>query len=229
MFDKQYTIMTVHAHPDDEVVFTGGTLLLYRDRGVNTVLVTATGGEEGEIHDPDLDPDEARPRLGEIRREELRRAVEILRIDHLELLNYRDSGMAGSEAKSRRGRERRGEAPNHTIAMTSPAGTGMVRLKPDPTGLRLEPDPTRRTVVAIDDRPVVEIVSVACAEPAPGATAGGLNVQLAPGGRFEQPSVMLFVNAPPCADTVTWYAADCPAPTVADAGVAATPKFVTVI
>src|SRR5918911_2257498 len=81
------TIMAVHAHPDDEVVFTGGTLALYRDRGVRTVLVTATGGEEGEIHDPDLDPEEARPRLGEIRREELRRAVEILRIAHLELLN----------------------------------------------------------------------------------------------------------------------------------------------
>jgi LmbE family N-acetylglucosaminyl deacetylase len=99
--DKQYTIMTVHAHPDDEVVFTGGTLLLYGNKGVNMVLVTATGGEEGEIHDPDLDPEEARPRLGEIRREELRRAVDILRIPHLELLNYRDSGMAGSEANAR--------------------------------------------------------------------------------------------------------------------------------
>jgi mycothiol S-conjugate amidase len=93
--------MAVHAHPDDEVVFTGGTLLLYHNRGVRTVLVTATGGEEGEIHDPDLDPEEARGRLGEIRREELRRAVEILGIDHMEMLNYRDSGMAGTEANER--------------------------------------------------------------------------------------------------------------------------------
>jgi len=92
--------MAVHAHPDDEVVFTGGTLLLYANKGVNTVLVTATGGEEGEIHDPDLDPDEARPRLGDIRREELRQAVEILRIGHLQMLNYRDSGMAGSDANA---------------------------------------------------------------------------------------------------------------------------------
>src|SRR5690348_12352421 len=91
LLENQYTIMAVHAHPDDEVVFTGGTLLLYRNSGVNTVLVTATGGEEGEIHDPDLDPEEARPRLGDIRREELRRAAEILRISHLELLGYRDS------------------------------------------------------------------------------------------------------------------------------------------
>lgn len=99
--NTRFTIMAVHAHPDDEVVFTGGTLPLYHDRGVRTVLVTATGGEEGEIHDPELDPEEARPRLGDIRREELRRAVEILQIDNLELLNYRDSGMAGTEANER--------------------------------------------------------------------------------------------------------------------------------
>lgn len=101
MTGQHLTIMAVHAHPDDEVVFTGGTLLMYHSRGVRTVLVTATGGEEGEIHDPDLDPEEARPRLAEIRGEELRRAVEILKIDHLEMLGYRDSGMAGTEANAR--------------------------------------------------------------------------------------------------------------------------------
>src|SRR2546427_7959385 len=143
--------------------------------------------------------------------------------------------MAGSEAESGRGGERRGEARNHNFAMTSPAGTVRLTASAKATAVRRslarrrKPDPTGWTVVAIDDRPVVEIVSVACTEPAPGATAGGLNVQLAPAGRFEQPSVTSFVNAPPCADTVTWYAADCPAPTVADAGAAATPKFVTVI
>jgi mycothiol conjugate amidase Mca len=101
MIDKRITIMAVHAHPDDEVVFTGGTLALYSSKGVRTVLVTATGGEEGEIHDPDLDPDEARPRLGDIRRAELRQAVEILGIDHFELLGYRDSGMVDSEPNQR--------------------------------------------------------------------------------------------------------------------------------
>src|SRR5947209_15098170 len=99
--NRNLTVMAVHAHPDDEVVFTGGTLARYHDQGITTVLVTATNGEEGEIHDPDLDPEEARPRLGEIRREELRRAVDILKIPHLELLNYRDSGMEGSEANAR--------------------------------------------------------------------------------------------------------------------------------
>jgi LmbE family N-acetylglucosaminyl deacetylase len=92
--------MAVHAHPDDEVVFTGGTLLKYHRLGARTVLVTATGGEEGEIHDPDLDPEAARPNLREIRLEELRRGIALLEIDHLELLGYRDSGMAGTEANA---------------------------------------------------------------------------------------------------------------------------------
>src|SRR6266550_1498520 len=97
---KDITIMAVHAHPDDEVVFTGGTLLLYHRRGVKTVLVTATGGEEGEIHDPDLDPEASRPHLREIRLGELQRGIALLEIDHLELLGYRDSGMAGTEANA---------------------------------------------------------------------------------------------------------------------------------
>ena len=97
---QQYTIMAVHAHPDDEVVFTGGTLALYRQRGVRTVLVTATGGEEGEIHDPDLDPEEARPRLGEIRMGELQKAVDLLQLSDFEPLHYRDSGMDGTEANN---------------------------------------------------------------------------------------------------------------------------------
>jgi LmbE family N-acetylglucosaminyl deacetylase len=63
---------------------------------VRTVLVTATLGEEGLIRDPDLDQDEARPRLGEIRDQELRRSAEILKISQLYILGYRDSGMAGT-------------------------------------------------------------------------------------------------------------------------------------
>jgi len=92
--------MTVHAHPDDEAVFTGGILPLYHDRGVRTVLVCCTGGEEGEIHDPDLDAEAARPRLGAIRADELRCAVAALNIDVLEMLGYPDSGMAETAANA---------------------------------------------------------------------------------------------------------------------------------
>jgi LmbE family N-acetylglucosaminyl deacetylase len=94
----QLCLMAVHAHPDDEVFGTGGTFLRYADDGLSTVLVCATGGEEGEIHDPDLDPVEAQPRLAEIRAGELRCASQVLKIGAVEMLGYRDSGMAGTAA-----------------------------------------------------------------------------------------------------------------------------------
>ena len=92
------TLMAVHAHPDDECFGTGGVLIKYASEGVRTVLVTATKGEEGEIHDPDLTEEEARPRLAEIREEELRRAAALLKIGVVEYLGYRDSGMMGTPA-----------------------------------------------------------------------------------------------------------------------------------
>ena len=91
----QLTLMVVHAHPDDEVIGTGGTFARYAKQGVRTVLVTATLGEEGEIVVKDMDTPENHARLAEIRREELRRATDRLGIAHQELLGYRDSGMVG--------------------------------------------------------------------------------------------------------------------------------------
>src|SRR5581483_2352181 len=62
--------------------------------------VCATRGEEGEIHDPDLVEEEARPRLAEIREGELRCAATKLGIGDLEFLDYRASGMAGADANA---------------------------------------------------------------------------------------------------------------------------------
>lgn len=87
------TFMAVHAHPDDEVIGTGGTFIRYAQQGIQTVLVTCTLGEEGEIVVPEWDTPENHARLAEIRREELQQAVDILQIKHLEILPYRDSGM----------------------------------------------------------------------------------------------------------------------------------------
>src|SRR5579864_6399480 len=84
--------MAVHAHPDDECS-TGGTLARYAAEGYNTVLVTCTNGEEGEVVDPDMDPAEVKPRLGDVRLGELNAAVGVLGVAHLEMLGYRDSGM----------------------------------------------------------------------------------------------------------------------------------------
>src|SRR5215472_16936307 len=88
------TLLLVHAHPDDECIATGGVMIRAHEAGHRVVLVTATRGEEGEIHN--MDEASVRPRLGEIRTEELRRSCEILGVDRQELLGYRDSGMAGT-------------------------------------------------------------------------------------------------------------------------------------
>ena len=88
------TLMAVFAHPDDESFGIGGTLARYSaDPEVRTVLVCATRGEAGTIAEPSLATPE---RLGEVREQELRCACEQLGIDDLFLLDYRDSGMAGT-------------------------------------------------------------------------------------------------------------------------------------
>jgi LmbE family N-acetylglucosaminyl deacetylase len=92
------TMLVVRPHPDDEASATGGMLAYYSARGVRTGVVTCTGGEEGEIRDPDLDPVADQPRLGEIRGRELRAACEILGVGELRLLGYRDSGMKDTPA-----------------------------------------------------------------------------------------------------------------------------------
>jgi N-acetyl-1-D-myo-inositol-2-amino-2-deoxy-alpha-D-glucopyranoside deacetylase len=66
---------------------------------VQTVLVTCTKGECGEIVDPNVDEETKQsmfPRLGEIREEELKQAVAALGIQELRFLGFRDSGMAGT-------------------------------------------------------------------------------------------------------------------------------------
>ena len=93
-------VLFVHAHPDDECVATGGSIARLVAEGAHVGLVTCTDGAEGEIHDPTLDHEEARPRLAEIRRRELACSLGALgggAIRH-HLLGYRDSGMMGTEA-----------------------------------------------------------------------------------------------------------------------------------
>src|SRR5260370_30442556 len=95
---ERLTIMTVHAHPDDETFANGGTMAKYAEQGIHTVNVCCTGGEEGEIVDPSMDKDEVKPRLREVRQAELDAAIKVLGIESLEMLGYRDSGMAGTDA-----------------------------------------------------------------------------------------------------------------------------------
>jgi N-acetyl-1-D-myo-inositol-2-amino-2-deoxy-alpha-D-glucopyranoside deacetylase len=88
------TLLCVHPHPDDESIACGGVLARAAAEGRRTVVVTCTGGEEGEnLAGIDLGDHD----LVEHRRRELADALEALGVDQHEWLGYRDSGMAGTE------------------------------------------------------------------------------------------------------------------------------------
>jgi mycothiol S-conjugate amidase len=64
------------------------------------VLVTCTGGEAGDILNPEADTDDVRRDLAAVRRRELDDAVRVIGYDALYLLGYRDSGMPDTEANA---------------------------------------------------------------------------------------------------------------------------------
>ncbi|MFV0527021.1 MAG: mycothiol conjugate amidase Mca [Acidimicrobiales bacterium] len=91
-------LLSVHAHPDDEASKGAPTIARYVADGHQAYLVTATGGEAGDILNPAMDRPEIRENLPAVRAEELERAVEAIGFDELVWLGYRDSGMAETEA-----------------------------------------------------------------------------------------------------------------------------------
>lgn len=96
------TIVFVHAHPDDEAIFTGGTMSRLAAAGNRVVLVVATGGELGEvpIHERGARTDRA---LARLRHDETAAAAAHLGIARVAWLGYRDSGMAGDPANGAAG------------------------------------------------------------------------------------------------------------------------------
>jgi mycothiol S-conjugate amidase len=94
------SILALHAHPDDESSKGAGTISAYAARGVRCVLVTATGGEAGDILNPEMDRPEIVENLKAVREAELAEAAKIQGYQEVILLGYRDSGMPGSEDNS---------------------------------------------------------------------------------------------------------------------------------
>lgn len=94
------TLVTFHAHPDDESIATGGVMAKAAADGHRVVLVVATKGEVGEVAEGFLAPGET---LTERRVAETQRAAEVLGVARVEFLGYRDSGMAGTADNDARG------------------------------------------------------------------------------------------------------------------------------
>ena len=88
------TLVSFHAHPDDESVATGGTLACAADAGHRTVLVFATRGELGEPVPGVLADGE---QLTLRRTAECYESARVLGVDRVEFLGYTDSGMIGED------------------------------------------------------------------------------------------------------------------------------------
>ena len=95
------TILSFHAHPDDESSKGAATVAKYTANGTRAVLVTATGGEAGDILNPAMDDPEIAANLKEVRQAELDEAARIIGYDEVILLGYRDSGMPDSADNAR--------------------------------------------------------------------------------------------------------------------------------
>ncbi|HEX5407243.1 MAG TPA: N-acetyl-1-D-myo-inositol-2-amino-2-deoxy-alpha-D-glucopyranoside deacetylase [Pseudonocardiaceae bacterium] len=116
-------LLLVHAHPDDESLWTGGTIARYAARGVQVTVVTCTLGEQGEIIPANLAQlaADAADQLGGYRVGELRSACAALRVTDHRFLGgigrWRDSGMAGDPANTHPRAFVRGSLDEQTAAL----------------------------------------------------------------------------------------------------------------
>jgi LmbE family N-acetylglucosaminyl deacetylase len=91
------TLVSFHAHPDDEALLCAGTLAKAAAAGHRVVLVVATSGEVGDADTAMLEGGET---LGERRRRETMASATALGIHRVEFLGYADSGLTGDHRPS---------------------------------------------------------------------------------------------------------------------------------
>ncbi len=84
-------LLFVHAHPDDESSKGAATAARYVDEGAEVVLVTCSGGEAGEVLNPNADPVEP-ARMAQVRARELEDAIEAIGFTRAHQLGFIDSG-----------------------------------------------------------------------------------------------------------------------------------------
>ena len=94
----QLRLLSVHAHPDDESSKGAATCARYVTEGAEVMVVTCTGGEAGSILNPAMDRPEVLADMVGVRREEMRRAAEILGVEH-RWLGFVDSGLPEGDPK----------------------------------------------------------------------------------------------------------------------------------
>lgn len=100
-----FTLVSFHAHPDDEALLTAGTLARAAAEGHRVVIVVATNGEAGLSDSGTAD-------LGQVRRDELRAAATAIGAQAVHFLDYPDTGYDPRQPKATR--------PSSTFATVDP-------------------------------------------------------------------------------------------------------------
>lgn len=95
--NNELRLLAVHAHPDDEASKGAATVAKYVAEGVSVLIVTATGGERGDLLNKNLNlsPDAD---MAAIRKAEMAEAIKLLGCQH-RWLGFIDSGFPEGEPK----------------------------------------------------------------------------------------------------------------------------------
>jgi LmbE family N-acetylglucosaminyl deacetylase len=118
-------LLFLFAHPDDETFIAGGTIAKYAAAGMEIGIVCATRGQRGKTGDVC-----SREDLAAVREAELRDAVRILGVRHLEILAYEDQALASAPPDEIR------RAMVAAIRRQRP----QIAVTFDPNGMNLHPD-----------------------------------------------------------------------------------------
>lgn len=130
-------LLLILAHPDDESFLAAGVAAQLAAEGMRAGLVCATRGEAGALGDP---PVATRTTVGAVREGELRAACDILGIDLVALLDYRDRELGDADP----------DAIRQTLVRLLRAECPRVVATFDPHGLTAHPDHVAVSRFALD-------------------------------------------------------------------------------
>ena len=156
------TLICVHAHPDDEALFTAGISAHYGSRGYNVVLVTCTNGQLGFDAEgrSGIDPEHDADTTASTRAGELQRSARLAGFTRTITLGYQDSGMIGWPQNHRPGSfmDADVEQAANVIASIIDESNGSVVVTYDENGFYGHPDHIQANVVT---RRALELSSAA--------------------------------------------------------------------
>lgn len=87
-------VLGIFAHPDDECYCAGGTLAYYASQGAECMVISATRGQAGEIHDAEA---ATRNTLGKVREQELQASCAALGVQHARCWDYMDGHLSDAD------------------------------------------------------------------------------------------------------------------------------------